>query len=170
MWNVVGRLPATRRTTFHAWKIRGCQCSFRLLMMGGVSPETCWASYKYGIMIFWYIVASCWIFLYEFYYDARIHKHQICGFSVWIFLHWLSFWRLEFWRGFSISFWKVVYPDVPPPHFPPAQLSKRPANPRSNPPPYWQIIRSLPLTAPHCPSHPQPPSPTNTELYSSWPD
>jgi hypothetical protein len=28
---------------------RGCQCSFRLLMIGGVSPETCWASYKYGI-------------------------------------------------------------------------------------------------------------------------
>jgi len=47
------------------WKNRGCQCSFRLLMMGGVSPETCWASYKYGIINFWYIVASCWIFLYE---------------------------------------------------------------------------------------------------------
>jgi hypothetical protein len=29
-------------------------------MMGGVSPETCWASYKYEIK-FWYIVASCWI-------------------------------------------------------------------------------------------------------------
>jgi len=32
--------------------VRGCQCSFRLLMMGGVSPETCWASYKYGIIKF----------------------------------------------------------------------------------------------------------------------
>ena len=30
-------------------------------MMGGVSPETCWASYKYEIK-FWYTVASCWIF------------------------------------------------------------------------------------------------------------
>jgi len=29
-------------TIFHVWKARGCQCSFRLLMMGGVSPETCW--------------------------------------------------------------------------------------------------------------------------------
>jgi len=29
--------------------------------MGGVSPETCWASYKYEIK-FWYTVASCWIF------------------------------------------------------------------------------------------------------------
>ena len=50
---------------------RGCQCSFRLLMMGGVSPETRWASYKYGTIKFWYIIASCWIFLYEFYNDAR---------------------------------------------------------------------------------------------------
>ena len=87
-WKVVGgrcqahcawqRPPPTRPTTFHVWKTRGCQCTFRLLMMGGVSPETCWASYKYGIIKFWYIVASCWIFLYELYYDARIHEHHRC--------------------------------------------------------------------------------------------
>ena len=65
--------------TFHVWKIRGCQCSFMLLMMGGVSSETCWASYKYGIIKVWYIVASCWIFLYELYCDARIHDHQGYG-------------------------------------------------------------------------------------------
>jgi hypothetical protein len=44
------RPPTTRRIAFHIWKTRGCQCSFRPLMMGGVSPETCWASYKYGII------------------------------------------------------------------------------------------------------------------------
>jgi len=34
--------PTTARpTTFHACKTRGCVCSFRLLMMGGVSSETC---------------------------------------------------------------------------------------------------------------------------------
>jgi hypothetical protein len=44
------RPPTTCPTTFHVWKTRGCQCSFRLLMMGGVSPETCWASYKHGII------------------------------------------------------------------------------------------------------------------------
>jgi len=63
-WKVVGRVivgrcqaqcawqrpPITRPTTFHLWNTRGCQCSFRLLMMGGVSPETCWASCKYGII------------------------------------------------------------------------------------------------------------------------
>jgi hypothetical protein len=27
-------------------KTRDCLCSFRLLMMGGVAPETCWASFK----------------------------------------------------------------------------------------------------------------------------
>jgi hypothetical protein len=43
-------LSGTRPTTSHVWKTRGCQCSFRLLIMGGVSPETCWASYKYGII------------------------------------------------------------------------------------------------------------------------
>jgi len=59
------RPPTTCLTTFHVWKTIGCQCSFRLLMMGGMSPETCWASYKYEIIKFWCIVASCWIFLYE---------------------------------------------------------------------------------------------------------
>jgi hypothetical protein len=39
-------------TTFHVCKSRGCWCSFELLMMGGVSLETCWASYKYGIINF----------------------------------------------------------------------------------------------------------------------
>jgi len=44
------RPPITRPTTFHVWKTRGCMWSFRLLMMDAVSPETCWASYKYGII------------------------------------------------------------------------------------------------------------------------
>jgi hypothetical protein len=72
------RPPATRPTAFHVWKTRGCQCSFRLLMTGGVSPETCWASYKYGIIKFWYIVASCWIFFYEL-WNCSVHS-----FSDWL--------------------------------------------------------------------------------------
>jgi len=60
------RPPTARPTTYHLWKTGGCQCSFRLLMMGCVSPETCWALYKYGIIKFWYIVASCRVFLYEY--------------------------------------------------------------------------------------------------------
>jgi hypothetical protein len=84
-WKVVGsvvvglcqaRCAWQSPTTFHIWKTRVCQCSFRFLMMGSVSPETCWASYKYGIIKCWYIAASRWIFLYELYYDAQIHKQQ----------------------------------------------------------------------------------------------
>ena len=52
--------PVTRPTTLHVCKTRGCFCSFRFLMMGGVSHETCWASGKYEIK-FWFTVASCWI-------------------------------------------------------------------------------------------------------------
>jgi len=61
------RPPTTRLTTFHVWKTRGYQCSFRLLMMGGVSPETCWASYKYGII------------------KILIHCCILLDFSLWIF-------------------------------------------------------------------------------------
>ena len=61
------RPPTTRPTTFYVWKTRGCQCSFRPLIMGGVSPETCWASYKYGIINF----------------DTLLH---LVGFSLWIVL------------------------------------------------------------------------------------
>jgi hypothetical protein len=58
------------------WKNRSWQCSFRFLMMGGVSPETCWASYKYGIRKFSYIVASCWIFLYELWLNITTTFYQ----------------------------------------------------------------------------------------------
>jgi hypothetical protein len=44
------RWPTTCPTTFHVRKTRGCQCSFRLLMTGYVSLETCWASCKHGII------------------------------------------------------------------------------------------------------------------------
>jgi hypothetical protein len=39
-------------TTFHVCKTGGCQCGFELLMMGGVSPKTRWASYRHGIINF----------------------------------------------------------------------------------------------------------------------
>jgi len=44
-WEVVGRIDGGR---CQAQCDRGFQCTFRLLMMGGVSPETCWASYKWN--------------------------------------------------------------------------------------------------------------------------
>ena len=54
---------------------------FELLMMGGVSPETCWAIKKHGNNKFCYTVASCWLFLWDLYYNARIHKHQVSSLS-----------------------------------------------------------------------------------------
>ena len=50
-WTLSGSVqrPTTARpATFHVCKIRGCLCGFRLLVMGGLSPETCWASFKIG--------------------------------------------------------------------------------------------------------------------------
>jgi hypothetical protein len=81
-WKVVGRCqaqcawqcpPATCPTSFHIWKTRGCQCSFRLLMMGGVLPKTCWASYKYGIIK---SLMHCWILL-DFLYENLSHYHFV---------------------------------------------------------------------------------------------
>jgi hypothetical protein len=61
------RPTTTRLTTFYVWKTRGCQCSFSLLMMGGVSPETCWASYKYEIIKFYALLHLVGFFLYEYF-------------------------------------------------------------------------------------------------------
>ena len=51
---VAGRIQQPQHpTTSHVRKTRGCQCSFGfLLMMCGVSPETCWSSNKHGIINF----------------------------------------------------------------------------------------------------------------------
>ena len=54
---------------------------FELLMMGGVSPETCWAIKKHWNNKFYYTVASCWFFLWDLYYDAQIHEHQVYRFT-----------------------------------------------------------------------------------------
>jgi len=45
-------------------------------MMGGVSPEACWAIKKQWNNKFFYTVAPCWFFLWDLYYDAQIHEHQ----------------------------------------------------------------------------------------------
>jgi hypothetical protein len=68
--NVSGNTPTIIRSLKLHWqplvlqkcKTRGCQCSFRLLMMVGVLPETCWASFKIRGNKIWYTVASCWGF------------------------------------------------------------------------------------------------------------
>jgi hypothetical protein len=55
---------------------------FELLMMGGVSPETCWAIKKHWNNKFYYTVASSWFFLWDLYYDARIHEHHAYNYLI----------------------------------------------------------------------------------------
>jgi hypothetical protein len=69
--------PSQRQpATINVCKTRGCNYSFELLMMGGVSPETCWAIKKHWNNIFYYTIASCWFCLWGLCYDARIYEHQ----------------------------------------------------------------------------------------------
>jgi hypothetical protein len=65
------QLPATKNVC----KTRDCNTVFELLMMGRVSPETCWATNKHLNNKFYYTVASCWFFPWDLYYDARIQEH-----------------------------------------------------------------------------------------------
>ena len=74
----VNQLHVQQPSTYKK-KTRGCLCSFRLLMMGGASSETCWASYKYGtIKKVWYIIASYWIFPYEVYPKFLLWLFHVC--------------------------------------------------------------------------------------------
>ena len=57
---------------------------FELLMMGGVSPETCWAIKKHWNNKCYYKVASCWFCLWDLYYNAWIHEHQVNWILKWI--------------------------------------------------------------------------------------
>jgi len=52
------------------------------VMMSGVSPETCWAIKKQWNNKFYYTISSCWFFLWDLYYDARIMniRHVVSSF------------------------------------------------------------------------------------------
>jgi hypothetical protein len=130
-WKVVGRCqiacttwqrPATPRpTTFHLCKTRGCLCSFRLLMMGGVSPETCWASCKIRNNKISYPVASCWVSLCKNYtciYKKHTHTRTNCKLHMQFSL--TAIWKTlnKFGTYFSpcnvkcLSCWAKLYADV----------------------------------------------------------
>jgi hypothetical protein len=49
--------------------------------MGGMSPETHWASHKYEIK-FWYTVASCWIFYVKSRHSLN-QPHTTKGITLW---------------------------------------------------------------------------------------
>jgi hypothetical protein len=51
---------------------------FELLMMGGVSPETCWAIKKHWNNKFYHTVASCWFFLWDLWGDLlAVHLRSL---------------------------------------------------------------------------------------------
>ena len=39
--------------------------------------NNCWTIKKHWNNKFYYKTASCWFFLWDLYYDARIHEHQV---------------------------------------------------------------------------------------------
>ena len=71
-----GRQPSQQLATKTSVKPEAAITVLELLMMVGVLPETCWAIKKHWNNKFYYTVASCWFFLWDLYYDARIHEYQ----------------------------------------------------------------------------------------------
>jgi hypothetical protein len=55
---------------------------FKLLMMGGVSPETCWASKKHWNNKFYYTVAYCWFFLWDLITKNQVTAAEILEFGI----------------------------------------------------------------------------------------
>jgi hypothetical protein len=78
-----------------------CGCrqlpGFELLMMSGVSLETCWAIKKHWNNKFYYTVASCCTFLYDLYYDARSYEYQVYKLIISSFLAPCQMRALFFW-------------------------------------------------------------------------
>jgi len=92
--------PSQRPATINVCKTKGCNYSFKLLMVGGVSPETCWAIKKHWNNKFYYMVASCWFFLWDlsvFLSDVNFLGNILqcclyCILTLWIFcLHGVRF-------------------------------------------------------------------------------
>jgi len=92
-------------TTFHVWKTRGCQWSFRFLMMGGGSLKTCWASYKYGIIknfdTLLHLVGSFCMILSETLYESVPPLQHTChaprpSHDPWLYVYYITFNKEEF--------------------------------------------------------------------------
>ena len=68
--------PSQRPATEKYVKPEAAITVFELLVMGGLSSETCWEIKKHWNNKFYYTVASYWYFLWVLYCDARIHEHH----------------------------------------------------------------------------------------------
>ena len=77
------RLPATTNDV----KPEAAITVFELLMMSGVSLETCWTIKKHWNDKFYYTVSSCWIFLYDWYeyfyrFSAKVNVIYVANLTV----------------------------------------------------------------------------------------
>jgi hypothetical protein len=89
--------PSQRPATENVWKPEAEITIFELLMMDGMSPETCWVIKKHWNNKFYYTVASRWFFQWILYYDAQIHEHQELNVG-------------EFcWKSLALLYWMFSY-------------------------------------------------------------
>jgi hypothetical protein len=72
--------PSQQPATKNVCKTRGCNYSFWAPDDGRCVARKCWAIKKHWNKKFYYMVASCWFFLWVLYYVARIHEHQILNY------------------------------------------------------------------------------------------
>ena len=98
--------PATKNVR----KTGGCNYSFELLMVGGVSPETCWAIKKHWNNKFYYTAASCWFFL----WDSQSHTIKnlypnVLELLLYIWTVWISKLHSDDWISWLSQYFPTVY-------------------------------------------------------------
>jgi hypothetical protein len=69
--------PTQRRQSKTHVKPQAAITVFELLMMGGVSPETCWTIKKHWSNKIYYKIASCWFFSMRM--QFYLHSQETCG-------------------------------------------------------------------------------------------
>ena len=112
---VFGCRQLQRPATKNVCKPRGCNYSFEFLMMGGLSPETCWTIKKHRNNKFYYTVASCWFFLWDLFFFSRLnptswyHKFYYTVASCWFFL-WDLFFFFHGWTVHLDTIESFIYP------------------------------------------------------------
>ena len=70
---------------------------FELLMVGGVSPETCSAIKKHCNNKFYYTVASCWFFLWDLHTELSVVFIHTSSTVVSLLQHAIRWWIVETW-------------------------------------------------------------------------
>jgi hypothetical protein len=109
------------RQTAHHQEFKNCSCSLwfyiRFCLPAAAMAQPSCAIKRHWNNKFYYTLASCWFFLWDLYYDARIHEHQehsystreFAGFCTWLtnlYHRAVSGSRLQYW-------WQTVSTYIP---------------------------------------------------------